>query len=74
LSFTKTKKKIAVSQSTVENEQSTVNALISWLYKRNETLIEGFDFKTLKRLDKGLNENRRDTFTDDLQVISMFLP
>ena len=43
---TKTKKKIAVSQSTVENEQSTINALISWLYKRNETLIEGFDFKT----------------------------
>ena len=61
---TKTKKKIAVSQSTVENEQSTINALISWLYKRNETKIEGFDFKTLKRLDKGLNENRRDTFTD----------
>ena len=63
-SRTKTNKKLAVSQSTVENEQSTVNALIAWLYKRNETHIDGFDFKTLKRVDRGLQENRRDVFTD----------
>ena len=62
---TKAKKQITVAQTTVENEQSTINAMMSWLYKRNETLIDGFDFKKLKRIDKGLEENRRGTFTDD---------
>ena len=62
---TKTKKQITVSQTTIENEQSTINAMISWLYRRNETNIDGFDFKKLKRIDKGLETNRRGTFTDD---------
>lgn len=62
---TKTKKNIKISQTTVENEQSTINAMIAWLYKHKETNIDGFDFKKLKRIDKGLDENRRATFTDD---------
>lgn len=62
---TKTKKNIKISQTTVENEQSTINAMISWLYKHKETNIDGFDFKKLKRIDKGLDENRRSTFTDE---------
>jgi integrase len=63
---TKTKKRqITISQTTIENEQSTINAMISWLYKRGETKIDGFDFKKLKRIDKGLEANRRSTFTDD---------
>lgn len=61
---TKTKKSIPVSQSTVENEQSIINAMMKWLYKRGETYIDGFDFKKLKRIDKGVDENRRATFTD----------
>jgi integrase len=65
LARTKTKKQIAVSQSTVENEQSTINAMLAWLYKRNEAYIENFDFKKLKRIDKGAEENRRSSFTDD---------
>ena len=52
-SRTKTKKKINVSQTTVANEQSTINAMLSWLYRRNETYIEAFDFKPLKRIDRG---------------------
>ena len=62
---TKTKRLIKISQSTVENEQSTINALMSWLYKNKESHIDGFDFKKLKRVDTGAEENRRNTFTDD---------
>jgi integrase len=66
-SRTKTKKKetIRISQTTVENEQSSVNAMMTWLYKHKETDIDGFDFKKLKAVDKGAEENRRNTFTDD---------
>lgn len=65
-SRTKTKgdEVIKVSQTTVENEQSTVNAMMSWLYKRKEVYIDGFDFKKLKAIDKGAEANRRNTFTD----------
>ena len=61
---TKTKKSIPVSQSTIENEQSIINAMIKWLHKRNETYITGFDFKKLKRIDRGADENRRSSFED----------
>ena len=61
----KTKKNIKISQTTVENEQSTINAMIAWLYRKKETHIDGFDFKKLKRLDTGIDENRRSSFTDD---------
>lgn len=64
-SRTKTKKKINVSQTTVANEQSSINAMLAWLYKRNETYIDGFDFKPLKRIDRGDEASRRSTFEDD---------
>lgn len=65
LDRTKNKKSIPVSQSTIENEQSIINAMMKWLFKRGETYIDGFDFKKLKRIDKGLDENRRASFDDD---------
>ena len=52
-SRTKTKRGLNVSQTTVANEQSTINAMMAWLYKRKETYTEGFDFKPLKRIDRG---------------------
>lgn len=61
---TKTNKALPVSNTTIENEQSTINALMKWLYKKNETYIDGFDFIKLKRKDRGLEENRRSTFTE----------
>lgn len=64
-SRTKTKKNITISQTTVANEQSTINAMIDWLKKRNETYIEKFDFKPLKRLDRGDEATRRASFTDE---------
>ena len=62
---TKTKKGLSVSQSTILNEQSTINALMSWLYKNKETRIEAFDFKKLPRIDKGDETLRRSSFTDE---------
>ena len=65
LERTKTKKSIPISHTTVENEQSIINAMMKWLHKRNETYITGFDFKKLKRIDRGADENRRGSFEDD---------
>ena len=62
---TKTKKKVSVSKTTIANEQSTINALIRWLYKHKETEIEDFDFKPIKQDDKGDERFRRNTFTDE---------
>ena len=62
---TKTKKNIAISQTTVENEQSTINAMLNWLYKNKETYIDSFDFKKLKRIDRGDEALRRSSFTDE---------
>ena len=39
--------------------------MLSWLYRRNETYIEAFDFKPLKRIDRGDEALRRSTFTDE---------
>jgi len=68
-SRTKTKRSLNVSQTTVANEQSTINAMMAWLYKRNESYIDGFDFKPLKRIDRGDEALRRSTFTDDEIVV-----
>jgi len=62
---TKTKKALSISQSTVENEQSTINAMMAWLYKQKETHIDGFDFKKLPRKDSGDDAIRRSIFTDE---------
>jgi len=62
---TKKNKKISASQSTIVNEQSTINAMMSWLYKRKHTKIDSFDFKKLKRIDRGDEDLRRALFDDD---------
>lgn len=56
---------VRASVTTVENEQSTINAMMRWLFKHNHTSIDGFDFPKLKRKDRGEEENRRNTFTKD---------
>jgi integrase len=64
LERTKGKKKIQVSATTIANEQSSINAMIKWLYKKGDTYIDGFDFKKLPKVDRGEEANRRNTFTD----------
>jgi integrase len=61
----KTRKGMSISLTTVANEQSTINALMSWLYKRKETNIEAFEFKRMPRVDRGDEASRRGSFTDD---------
>ena len=39
--------------------------MLVWLYKNNETYIDGFDFKKLPRIDKGDEALRRSSFTDE---------
>ena len=62
---TKKNKKTGVvnaSVTTVENEQSTINAMMRWLFKHNHTSIDGFDFPRLNRKDRGDEQERRNTF------------
>jgi len=60
---TKTKKNIAISITTVLNEQSSINAMMSWLKKMHFTDIEAFEFKKQKVQDKGDDKLRRSIFT-----------
>ena len=53
------------SQTTIKNEQSSINAMMSWLYKNKLTDIDGFEFKKMKALDKGDDEWRRSIFTQE---------
>jgi integrase len=62
---TKNKKKLPVSKTTVLNEQSTINAMMTWLHKRGESYIEAFEFKKLGKIDTGDERTRRNTFTDE---------
>lgn len=58
-------RKQSISATTIENEQSTINAMMRWLHKHNETYINGFEFTKLKRADRNNQSVRRNTFTDD---------
>ena len=54
-----------VKQVTVQNEQSTINACMRWLYRNNETHFETFDFKKLPKIDRNNEAIRRATFTNE---------
>ncbi len=59
LERTKVKKTLALSSTTIISEQSTINAMMKWLCKLNETYIDGFDFKKLSNTDNREEANRR---------------
>jgi integrase len=59
----KPNKTTSISQSTIENEQSSINAMMSWLFKHKETHIDAFDFPKLKRKDFGDLALKRPIFT-----------
>ena len=54
-----------VKQKTVHGEQVTINGMMKWLYRQNETYIDGFDFKKLKRIDDAGESVRRQTLTSE---------
>jgi len=55
----------AAKQVTIQNEQSTINAMMDFLFKKGETHIDGFDFRKLPRIDTRDDKVRRGTFTRD---------
>jgi integrase len=57
------KESLNAAHTTALNEQSTINAMMRWLFKRGETYIDGFDFARVKAQDKGDYANRRGIFT-----------
>lgn len=63
-------KRVDFSIATITNEQSSINALISWLYKRSETYIDAFEFKPIKKIDRGDEELRRSIF-DETEILQM---
>jgi site-specific recombinase XerD len=54
-----------VKQVTVQNEQSTINSMMKWLFRNGETHIEAFEFKKFQRQDRGDDAIRRATLTND---------
>lgn len=66
---TKSKEK-GVSQITVENEQSTINAMIKWLHSKDLTHIRQIDFPKLKAIDRGKESNRRSLF-EDAEIVAI---
>ena len=54
-----------VKKVTIQNEQSTINACVKWLFRKDETYIDKFDFPSLGRIDKGNEATRRATLTND---------
>ena len=61
----------AARQVTVQNEQSTINAMMDWLFKRGEARIDSFDFRRLPRIDTRNEAVRRSTFYDvEIQSIN----
>lgn len=57
----KSSRRAPIKQVTVQNEQSSINAMMKWLFRNNETHIDGFDFKRLPRVDHRNEELRRST-------------
>lgn len=62
---TKKRNEIKISQSTIVNEQASINAMMAWLFKKNETYIDAFDFKKLKPIDAGDLALKRPVFSKD---------
>lgn len=58
-----TKKKLPISPTTVLNEQSTINAMLAWLFRNNETNIDHFEFRKLPKRDPKDDAVRRATFS-----------
>ena len=59
------KSKNNVKQVTIQNEQSTINSCMKFLFRNNETHFEAFAFKKLPKVDRNNEAIRRATFTNE---------
>lgn len=57
----KANRRLPIKQVTIQNEQSSINAMMRWLFRNNETYIDAFDFRRLPRVDHRNEELRRST-------------
>lgn len=64
-SFRVTKSAVPGKQVTIENEQSTINACMKYLFKQSLVHVSVFDFPKLKKIDRNNEEVRRATFSSD---------
>jgi integrase len=53
------------SQSTILNEQSTINAMMKWLYRCGNTSFESFIYRPVPKIDTRAEDIRKATITDD---------
>lgn len=60
-----TKSAVQGKQVTIENEQSTINACMKYLYKNGLSHFSEFEYKKLPKIDRKSDDVRRATFTND---------
>jgi integrase len=53
------------NNSTITNEQSTINAMMKWLYRQGNCNFESFMFRKTEKIDTRAEDVRRQTFTED---------
>lgn len=53
------------SQSTIFNEQSTINAMMKWLYRNGNTNFEAFIYRPVERIDTRAEDIRKATITEE---------
>ena len=59
-----TKSKVPGKQVTIENEQSTINACMKYLFKQGLVHVQEFEFRKLKKIDRNNEDIRRATFSN----------
>jgi integrase len=64
-SFRVTKSARPGKQVTIENEQSTINACMKYLFKQKLVHVADFEFRKLPRVDRKNEDIRRATFSND---------
>jgi integrase len=62
--FRTTKSVVPGKQVTIENEQSTINACMKYLFKQGLVHVPAFEFRKLKKIDRNNEDIRRATFTE----------
>lgn len=62
--FRTTKSSVPGKQVTIENEQSTINACMKYLFKQGLAHVSAFEFRKLKRIDRNNEAVRRATFSN----------
>lgn len=53
------------SNSTISNEQSTINAMVKYLYRKGSCTFDAFMFRKAEKIDTHAEDVRRQTFTED---------